>query len=70
MKIYYFITLFIIEFIYSLCFSVNTINYKWFKLAMAFESVPGDCSMPPQLTTVIPSDMGVPNSQANANCFA
>ncbi|MBX9838611.1 MAG: hypothetical protein K2X69_09910 [Silvanigrellaceae bacterium] len=70
MKIYYFIIVFILENIYSLFFSIHSFHYKWIQFAMADDSVPGDCSMPPQLTTAIPSDMGVPNSQANANCFA
>ncbi|KAB8029099.1 hypothetical protein [Fluviispira multicolorata] len=36
----------------------------------ANDPVPGNCSTPPQLNTVIPTDMSVPNSQVNANCFA
>ena len=50
--------------------SIFSLNFKWFASAQAEESVPGDCSIPPQLTTDIPKDMGIPNSQANANCFA
>ncbi len=67
MKIYYLRINVLLVFIFSYILSSN--NFLSFK-AYAQGSVPGNCSAPPQLNSTIPTDMGVPNSQANANCFA
>ncbi len=70
MRTYYLLTIFLLEYICFHFFFTTPLNHLWNSRAFAANSVPGNCTMPPQLNTSIPSDMGVPNSQANANCFA